>query len=98
MKPNKPTMEDLGNDFDKKFRDRFWQIIKKADPISYAIAETNGLFDAGGPQIYGEIKQFIKDLLAKHSKTGWNKGFKEGVKRGKIVKMLNKLEEKVINV
>lgn len=67
-----PTLEKLLQTYDKKFHKRIWNIVKEASPSSYAQAEALGLLEGDGPQIYGEMKQFLKKAFTQ--------GMIEGIK------------------
>jgi hypothetical protein len=56
-------MSDWSKEFDDKFHKRVWNIVKQASPSSYAHAEAMGMLEGEGPQIYGEIKEYISQLL-----------------------------------
>ena len=65
--------DDWEKRFDAKFHKRIWQLVKMIAPASYVEAEVFGLLNGDGPQIYGEIKDFLRSERSL--------AFKEGIKK-----------------
>lgn len=53
--------------FDKTFHKRIWGIVKQVSPSSYAIAEAYGTLEGDGPQIYGEMREFLSQALTEQA-------------------------------
>lgn len=60
MKTNK---EKIITGFRRKFHRRMVNIAKQINPSGYAIAEAYGHEDPDGPQIFGEMIEYLKSKL-----------------------------------
>ena len=54
--------------FEKKFQARMESIARQISPAAYAHADATGTLDKEGPQIYGELKEYLASELALQKK------------------------------
>lgn len=68
MKKNKGDQLDWRDEFREKFHDRLEHIARQLNPAGYLVADSYGTVDPDGPQIYGEIKEYISNLISEKEK------------------------------
>ena len=64
----KTKWQGIEKEFEKKFHQRMENIARQLNPSGYLVADSMGSVDADGPQIYGEIKAFLRSTLKQFAK------------------------------